>query len=200
MLNNPLFTRLLSGLLIVLGVYLAIENTLITADVMGPATGISPIAANAIALVATGLELVFASWIRQEKTAIELYRSIRSNAVPVLPKLFAGGVGLALVYHFDISTTAQHPRLITTSAYYFAIAVGAFVFGPEVCVFLAGWLWQIAKDSETKTLHERSHKDAENAYERAKRENLMAMATEAGKQDAISKARDRWGPSRNEAS
>lgn len=195
MLNIPIFGRGFAVALAVLAFYLAAENTLISADVLSLATGISPIPANAIAMVATGLEIVFASWIRQEKTALELYRSIRHEPVTVVPRLVGLGLLLGLVYHFDVSTTAQHPKLITTSAYYFSIAVGMFVFGPEVCIFLAGWLWKASQDTETKVMHERSHRDAENAYERSKRDNLIALASQAGKQDAISKAQERWGNS-----
>ena len=67
MLNLPLMTRAFAAILLALGLYLALENTVISADVLEAASGSSMVTSFAVAVIATGLELTFASWLRQEK-------------------------------------------------------------------------------------------------------------------------------------
>lgn len=193
MLNIPVFTRAFAMMLISLGIYLAFENTLISADVLASATGASIVASTAIAITATGLELIFASWLRQGDTLTDLWSKLRSEPSKAFVRLFLAGMGLGLVYHFDIVTTALHPGFSTQSTYFFAVVIAAFVFGPEVCIVLSSWLWEQARDTETRQLATGNTKTAENAYRRAERARLVKLAAIAGKDDATKKAAQRWG-------
>ena len=195
MLNIPVLTRSFAMLLIALGIYLAFENTLISAEVLSTATGASVVAANAIAIAATGLEMVFASYIRQGRSLAELWAHLKANSTLAFLQLTATGCGLALVYHFDILTTAMHPGFSTESTYFFSVVIAAFVFGPECCILISSWLWQQAKEVETRQLADNNTKDAEHAYRRAERSQLVAMASQAGKENATKKATQRWSGS-----
>lgn len=192
MLNIPVLSRAFSMMLIALGIYLAFENTLISSAVLSEATGASLVSANAIAIAATGLELIFASWIRQGDTLESLWLKLKHSPAKAFLRLSVSGIALALVYHFDIYTTALHPGFSTDSAYFFAVVVGAFVFGPEVCIVLSAWVWQQARDTETKQMANGNSRDAENAYRRAERQRLVKLATQAGEADATKKAATRW--------
>jgi hypothetical protein len=193
MLSSPSLTRGLAALLLALGLYLAIENTVISADVFQHSSGASVITAFAVAVIATGLELTFASWIRQEKTASALIGELKRNPHQSAPRLFICGLGLALVYHFDLLTTAKHPSFATSDSYFFTILVMALVFGPEVCIVIASWLWLAARDVENRQLDKHTTKDAENRRLKTKRTKLIAIADEVGESEAIKAARLRWG-------
>lgn len=193
MLSIPVLSRAFSLLLVALGVYLAFENTIISAEVLASATGASTVAANAIAISATGLELVFASWIRQGESLEELWLNLKTNPKSAFLRLILAGSALALVYHFDMLTTALHPGFSTESRYFFSVVIAAFVFGPEACIVISAWVWQHAKETETKQMATTNHKDAENAFRQAERQKLVSMAKQAGADAAVKKATKRWG-------
>lgn len=193
MLNIPHLTRCFVVGLLVLGLYLAVENTLISAEVLATMSGASVVSATAIAVGATALELTFASWIRSEQGMKELLTSIARKPLVTLPRMFALGIGLALTYHFDILTTAAHPRFNTDNAYFFTVVVMAFVFGPEACIVIASWLWFKARDVETRQLQQNTIRDAENAKMKRQKSTLVGLAEQAGEEEAIQIARSRWG-------
>ena len=192
MLKIPHLARCFVVCLLTLGLYLAIENLLISAEVLADESGASVVSASAISTVVAGIELVFASWVTKEKTLVEMVAELKKNPASVVFRLSASGLGLAVLYHFDILTTAKHPQFSQASGYFFSIVVVAYVFGPEVCIVLASWLWRKATDAETKLLAATSHKDAENAYRKAERSTLIQLAEAAGRERAITKATERW--------
>lgn len=197
MLNIPNLARGFAIALLCLGLYLATENTLITAEVLADRSGASVVASVAFAFAATGLELAFVSWIRSEKGATGLLETLMHKPFRTVSQLFVLGIGLALVYHFDIMTTAEHPRFDAGERYFFSVVVLGFVFGPEACIVLFGWLWTKARDVETRKLQTDNLKDAENMKLRSERQQLMDLAKVAGQEDAIAKARTRWGDRAN---
>jgi ABC-type uncharacterized transport system permease subunit len=193
MLNLPLLSRAFACILLALGLYLALENTLISAQVLQMASGATPVTAFAVAVVASGLELAFASWIRQEKTFPELMKELQNKPLHTSMRLFVMGLGLAIVYHFDLLTTARHPSFATSDNYFFSVIVIALVFGPEVCIVIASWLWLSARDVQIRHLEKNTAKDAENQRLKTKRQKLVAIAEEVGQAEAITTARARWG-------
>lgn len=197
MLSIPNLARGFAIALLCLGLYLATENTLITAEVLADRSGASVIASVAFALSATGLELAFVSWLRSDRGMAGLLETLMRRPLRTFSQLFGIGLGLALVYHFDVSTTAQHPRFNASDTYFFSVVVLGFVFGPEACIVLSGWLWDQSRDTETRKLQTNNIKDAENARLRTERRTLINLAEQAGQEDAISKARTRWGDRAN---
>lgn len=193
MLNIPMFTRLFATILISLGVYLAAENTLISAAVLADESGASAVAATAISVAATGLELIFASWIRSSNSVDTAKKAVRRINLASFLRMFIAGCGLALVYHFDILTTAKHANFDSASPYFFFVVVAAFVFGPEICIVLSAWLMEQARDTETRQMADGNARDAENAFRKAERLQLVDLAREAGKDKATKKAVERWG-------
>lgn len=193
MFNIPFLTRAFSIILLAVGLWLATENTLISAEVLSTQSGASVVASSAIAIFATALEMVFASWFIREDSLAATFRQLKENTFPTLLRLFTTGVGLALVYHFDILTTAMHPRFITDNPYFFSAVVCAFIFGPEACIVVSWLLWVKARDVESNQLKKNNHKDGENTYLRAHREQLNALAKEAGIAKANQQAAARWG-------
>lgn len=194
MLSLPLLTRAFAAILLALGLYLALENTVISADVLGASSGSTDVTAFAVAVIATGLELTFASWIRQEKGLATLAGEVRRRPVQMGTRLIGAGLGLALVYHFDLLTTSSHPEFADSEVYFFGVIVVALVFGPEACIVIASWLWFKARDVETRQLDQNTTKDAENRRLKTKRDKLIAIADEVGESEAIETARQRWGP------
>ena len=194
MLNLPLLTRAFAAILLALGLYLALENTVISADVLGVSSGSTLVTAFAVAVIATGLELTFASWLRQGKGLAAIAGDFRSRPVQTFGRLVVAGAGLGLVYHFDLLTTASHPNFSDSDAYFFGVIVIALVFGPEACIVIASWLFLKARDVETRQLDQNTTKDAENRRLKTKREKMIALADEAGESEAIEAARKRWGP------
>lgn len=193
MLNLPLMTRTFAAMLLALGLYLALENTVISADVLASASGSSLVTSVAVAVIATGLELTFASWLRQEKGLTTVTGELRSKPLNTSVRLFVAGLGLAVVYHFDLLTTASHPDFANSEAYFFGVIVVALVFGPEACIVIASWLWFRARDVESRQLDQNTTKDAENRRLKTKRDKLVALADQAGEAEAIEAARKRWG-------
>ena len=193
MLNMPLMSRAFACILLALGLYLALENTLISADVLQRSSGATMVTSFAVAVVATGLELAFASWIRQERTFPELVKELQNKPVHTSSRLFMAGLGLAVVYHFDLLTTARHPSFASSDNYFFSVIVLALVFGPEVCIVIASWLWLSARDVQSRHLEKNTAKDAENRRLQTKRAKLVAIAEEVGQAEAITTARARWG-------
>ena len=193
MLNIPLLTRAFAAILLALGLYLAIENTVISADVLERSSGASMVTAFAVAVIATGLELTFASWVRQEKGAVAVVDEMKKKPLHTTLRLFISGIGLALVYHFDLLTTARHPAFTSSEAYFFGVIVLALVFGPEACIVISSWLWHKARDVESRQLDKNTIKDAENKRLKTKRDTMISLADEAGQAEAIAAARKRWG-------
>ena len=200
MLSIPALARGFAIALLCLGLYLAIENTLITAEVLADKSGASVVASVAFAFAATGLEIAFISWLRSDRGASGLLDTLMRKPLRTVGQLFILGIGLALVYHFDIMTTAQHPRFNTGAPYFFSVVVLGFVFGPEACIVLGGWLWGKVRDTETRRLQTDNLKDAENMKLKSERELLLNLAKQAGQEDAITKARERWGRHANASS
>lgn len=195
MLDIPMLTRAFAGLLLALGLYLATENTVISADVLEVSSGSSMVTAFAVAVAATGLELTFASWMRGEKGASTIVGEFKVKPLHTLVRLMVSGTGLGLMYHFDLLTTAQHPAFAGSDDYFFGVIVLALVFGPEACLVISFWLWTKARDVESRQLDQGTTKDAENRRLRSKRDKLVALADEAGQAEAIATARQRWGVS-----
>ena len=193
MFNIPILTRAFAGIILAVGIWLAGENTLISAEVLGSQSGASVVSSTAIAVVATGLEIVFASWFIKEDSLGALYAEIRKNHAPLLSRLFLAGTGLFFVYHFDILTTSLHPQFVTDNRYFFWAVVGAFIFGPEACIMVSWWIWGKARDVETQQLKKNNHKDGENAFMKAHREQLTRLGREAGVAKATEQASQRWG-------
>ena len=196
MLNNPTLTRAFAIILLSLGLYLATENTIISANVLQMSSGATMVTAFAVAVAATGLELTFASWIRQEKTLPALVGELKRKPARTTVRLFGSGIGLAIVYHFDLLTTARHPAFSSSETYFFSVIVLALVFGPEVCIVMASWLWFSARDVESRQLDQHTARDAENRRLKTKRDKLIAIADEVGEAEAIATARQRWGGAR----
>lgn len=193
MLTNPTLTRAFAMILLGLGFYLATENTVISSNVLETSSGATMVTAFAIAVAATGLELIFTSWIRQEKTLTAIVGELKRKPLRTTVRLFGSGVGLAIVYHFDLLTTSRHPAFTSSEAYFFGVIVLALVFGPEVCIVMASWLWLSARDVESRQLDQNTTKDAENRRLKTKRDKLIAIADEVGEAEAIATARHRWG-------
>lgn len=193
MLNNPILTRAFAAILLALGIYLATENTLISSNVLGVRSGATMVTAFAIAVTATGLELTFASWLRQDKTPATVVGQLKHKPLRNTLQLFICGIGLAWVYHFDLLTTSEHPAFIASDRYFFGVVVLALVFGPEACIVISSWLWLKARDVETRQLDQNTTKDAENRRLKTKRDRLMSIADEVGEAEAVETARKRWG-------
>lgn len=194
MLSIPFASRVLAGLLALLGTYLAAENTMISANVLGSQSGASVVASAAIAVLVTGVELVATSWLtRGGDDAVQAWATIRRQPVKWIPRLFGLGLLLAFVYHFDVLTTSLHPGFITDNAYFFSSVVFAFVGGPEICLAIASWLWRKSRDIETRMMADNNSKDAENEFRRSERQSMMAMARAAGEEAGQRKIIDRFG-------
>jgi hypothetical protein len=193
MLDIPMLTRAFAGILLALGLYLATENTVISADVLRSSSGSSSVTAFAVAVAATGLELTFASWMRQEKGAAAIVGEMKNKPLHTALRLAVSGIGLGVVYHFDLLTTARHPAFAGSENYFFGVIVLALVFGPEACIVIASWLWHKARDVESRHLDQNTTKDAENRRLKSKRDKLVAIANEVGTAEAIKTARERWG-------
>lgn len=194
MISIPALAYALAYAFIGLALALAAENTIISAEVLHSVSGASVIASGAIAIGTSALELCFASWVMREQSMSDLAATLKKNPAPTIARLFFGGLGLALIYHFDIYTTYRHPQFHTEDMYFFSVVVGAFVFGPEVVLAIGWWLLHKARDEETKLLAATNHKAAENAYRHAEKTRLVSLAKAAGAAHADTRASNRWGP------
>jgi hypothetical protein len=194
MIAIPALAYALAYAFIGLALALAAENTIISAEVLHNVSGASVIASGAIAISTSGLELFFASWVMREDSMTAVAEKLRKNPAPTIARLFFGGLGLGLVYHFDIYTTFRHPAFHTEDMYFFSVVVAAFVFGPEVILCIGWWLLHRAQEEETKLLAATNHKAAENAYRHSERTRLVSLAKAAGAAHADSRASNRWGP------
>ncbi len=193
MINIPFLARGFAVLLIFIALALAVENTLISAEVLMIKSGASALSSVAIAVGCTSVEIAFASWAMKEDSFAHL-----GNSLVIKPKrlfrLFAFGLALALVYHFDILTTSLHPKFQGADGYFFAAVVGCYVFGPELVLIIGWWLWHKAGEEETKLLAKTNSKAAENVFWRSNRERAIAIAKVAGSAYADKTAAHRWGP------
>lgn len=193
MVNIPLIAYPLSIVFFFVAIALAAENTLISAEVLSKVSGASVLSSGFIAIVSTSVEMLFASIVfRGDLT--ELAGKFRKSPVPTLTRLFFGGLFLGWIYHFDITTTYQHPQFNTENAYFFAVVVASFVFGPEMLLCVGWWLWNKTRDEETRLLANNNHRTAENEYRKAEKRQLHALARQAGTADATARAAKRWGP------
>lgn len=193
MLSLPIASRFLAGLLCLLGVYLAAENTMISANVLGSQSGASVVASAAIAVLVTGVELVATSTLVRGDDFTGAWSLIRRNPLKWVPRLIVLGIVLGLVYHFDVLTTALHPGFRTENAYFFGAVVGAFVGGPEICLAISVWLWRKTRDIETRLMADNNSKDAENEFRRSERQSMLAMARAAGEESGQRRVLSRFG-------
>jgi len=192
MLNNPYLTRVLSALLFGFGSYLAAYNTQLSALVIHERSGMDIVAAVAIAVSTTGIELWFASWARNLKNLRDLYKSFQRKPFEIGGKLIATVFCLALTYQFDIETTRLSAGLKATDWYFFTWAVSWLVFGPEIAISLADWLWREGRDQLTRLSTENGHKNAEQRYRQSKERIMIDLAEQAGKSDGEQAAISRW--------
>ncbi len=196
MINIPFLARGFAVLLIFISLALAVENTLISAEVLMIQSGASALSSVAIAVGSTSLEIAFASWAMKEGSFEDLGTSLTSKPKRIF-RLLAFGLALALVYHFDILTTAMHPKFQSADSYFFAAVVGCYVFGPELVLIIGWWLWHKAGEEETKLLAKTNSKAAENVFWRSNRERAIALAKQAGTAYADKAAAKRWGEARD---
>ena len=194
MISIPILAYPLALLFMAIALALAGENTLISAEVLSAVSGASVLSSGFIAIATTAVEMIFASWVSRGDSMSAIASKIKSHPIPTVSRLFAAGLGLAFVYHFDIATTYRHPQFHTENIYFFSVVVGSFVFGPELLLCIGWWLWNKARDEETKLLANTNHKTAENEYRKAQKDRLVAIARSAGKADADTQAAKRWGP------
>lgn len=193
MLDNPILTRCLAMLLGLFGCYLAVYNSQLSAIVINERSGLDIVASVAIAVGLTGIELWFASWARSLANLKKVWAAYRRKPAEIAFKLFVGGVGLALVYHYDIESTRLSAGLDATDRYFFVWSVAWLVFGPEIAISLCGWLWQHAMIAETRISANFAHQKAEHKYRKSKETKMVELAEQAGTVDGITQARARWG-------
>ncbi len=194
MLTNPLLCRIVAWGLLAVGGYLAIFNTIISAFVIGKLSGLGLGMGIAIALALTSVELWFASWasdLTHWQTVTKLFK--RSPEKTAL-KLFGAGLGLVLVYHFDIESTRLGIQSRALNSYFFLWGLAWLILGPEIAISLHGWLLDKAKKSEAKTWKENNSRDAERQFLKTERTTMIDTAEEAGRQSAIKKIAERFGP------
>lgn len=194
MISIPAIAYALAISFMGLAFFLAAENTIISAEVLSSLSGASVISSACIAFSTTALEMCFASWLMKEDSMLSIRDQLHKNPARTCSRLFFGGLGLSLVYHFDVSTTYRHPQFHHENLYFFWVVVCFFVFGPEIILCVGWWLWNKARDEETKMMAATNHKAAENAFRRAERLRLVDMAKAAGNAHAESRAASRWGP------
>lgn len=202
MLANFWITRGVAVFLFVFGGYLAIYNSMLSAIVIHQRSGLEAMASLSIAIGITGLELWFASWARNLENMRKVMKLFKRQPIETSLKLFAGGIGMALTYHYDIQTTRLSAGLVATDMYFFVWSVGWLVFGPEVTMSLGAWLWRESTDQQTLHLKKNAHKDAENAFNRERREMLISLAQQHGKNEGIRQASSRFAqgePAKNGA-
>lgn len=193
MINIPLIAYPLSIIFFLVALALAGENTIISAEVLSKVSGASVLSSAFIAITSTAVEMLFASVVfRGDLT--EVSTKLRKKPAATLSRLLFGGLLLGWIYHFDITTTYQHPQFKTDDLYFFGVVVASFVFGPELLMCVGWWLWNKTRDEETKLMANTNHKVAENEYRKAERQQLNAIARAAGKAEADKKAAARWGP------
>jgi hypothetical protein len=193
MLTNPTLTRAISWILILFGGYLAIFNTAISAYVIGERSGLGLAVGVAIAFSLTGTELWFASWARHVRNWEPVVKDVRLHPERIW-KLSAMGLGLALVYHFDIESTRLAIQTRSTDFYFFLWGLCWLVFGPEVILALSGWLQTAADKAEAKNLKDTNSRDADRVHLRAERRTMFDLAEQAGKESGTSKIAKRYGP------
>ncbi|MEM9148920.1 MAG: hypothetical protein AAGB19_00415 [Cyanobacteria bacterium P01_F01_bin.3] len=194
MLTNPTLCRIIAWGLLAVGGYLAIFNTLISAVVIGNRSGLDITVGASIACGLTAIELWFASWARDISHWKPLMKVFRRAPEKTILKLVAGGIGLALVYHFDIESTRLSLQGKANDAYFFLWGVAWLIAGPEIAISLNGWLNGQAKRAEAKAMKENNTRDAERQFLRTERNTLLDLSEEAGRQSAIKKVTERHGP------
>lgn len=193
MLKNPLLTRAIAWILISFGAYLAIFNTAISAFVIGERSGLGFPVGLAIAFSLTGTELWFASWAKELTNWQGIIKDIRRQPEKAW-KLCAVGVGLALVYHFDIESTRLAMQSRSSDFYFFLWGLCWLVFGPEILLALFGWLNLAADKAEAANMKDSNHRDAERLVLRTERRVMFDLAEQVGKERATAKISERYGP------
>lgn len=193
MLSSPLLTRAIAWVLILFGAYLAMFNTAISAVVIGERSGLGLAVGAAIAFSLTGTELWFASWARHIRNWEPVVKDIRLHPEH-LWRLSAMGLGLALVYHFDIESTRLAIQSRSTDFYFFLWGLSWLVFGPEVILGLSTWLLTEADKAEARNLKDTNSRDADRVHLRAERRRMFDLAEQAGKESGTAKISKRYGP------
>lgn len=199
MLNNPILCRAIAWVLIAIGGYLAIFNTFISAVVIGERSGLGFAVGGAIACGLTAVELWFASWARDVAHWQPVVKAFRRAPEKIGLKLFGAGVGLVLVYHFDIESTRLGIQAQSTDSYFFVWGLAWLIVGPEVAITLHGWLAGQAKKADAKSMKENNSRDADRQLLRSERETMIDIAKVAGEQSAIRKMNERHGPTAQRA-
>lgn len=194
MLSNPFLCRAIAWAFLSVGGYLAVFNTIISAVVIGELSGLGLWSGVAIAISITGIELWFAGWAREISHWQPLLKKFRVSPEKTALKLFAAGLGLLLVYHFDIESTRTAMQGRASDAYFFLWGLAWLIIGPEISIGLHGWLMAKAKQAEAKHWKENNSRDADRVFLRSERNTMSDLAEEAGKQSAIKKVSDRFGP------
>ena len=194
MLSNQYICLAVAYALFIFGGYLAIFNTAISAYVIGDLSGLGVEVGIAIACGLTGVELWFASWARSFTNWKTLSKTIRKDRITTTAKLLFLSFGLVLVYHFDVEST----RLATISQaknfYFFIWGVAWLVIGPEITMTLGGWLVAQSKRISAKHMKENNNRDADRKFLQTERTKMLDYAEAAGKESAIKKASQRFGP------
>lgn len=194
MLNNSYVCRGLAVLLLLFGAYLAIFNTAISAVVIGDLSGLGLSVGIAIACGLTGCELWFASWARDVSNWQPLVKTARHTPEKIALKMFFCGLGLALVYHFDIESTRLSVQARAADAYFFLWGLAWLIIGPELTMALGGWLLQQAKKADSQFMKDNNSRDADRAKLKAERTIMIDLATQAGEKSGIAKINERFGP------
>lgn len=195
MLNNPYICQALAYTLLVFGGYLAVYNTAISAIIIGDLSGLGLIGGFAIAISLTGVELWFASWARDLSHWQPLMKKARNMPHQTYGKMALFALGLALIYHFDIDSTRRAIDVTAKNFYFFLWGVTWLIFGPELAMTLSGWLLHQSKRTESKYMKANNARDAERLKLKTERNKMLDLAEEVGKEDAIRKISDRYGPS-----
>lgn len=195
MLNNPTVCTALAWGLFLFGGYLAVFNTYLSSIVIGERSGLGLLTGVAVACSLTGVELWFASWGRSLANWKDLMKTVKRFPWRTVGKLYLLGMGLFLVYHFDIESTRLSIQDKATDAYFFLWGLSWLIGGPELTMALGSWLLGQGRKAESKYMKENNARDADRTKLKAERNLMLDLAEEAGKADAIKKIRDRFGPS-----
>ena len=194
MLSNPTACLALAWVLFVFGGYLAVFNTYLSSIVIGDRSGLGLMTGIAVACSLTGVELWFASWGRSLTNWKSLMKTVRLSPWRTCGKLYFLGMGLFLVYHFDIRSTQLALEGRATDLYFFVWALAWLIIGPELTMTLGSWLVTQARRSESRYMKDNNARDADRTKLKAERGHMLDLAVEAGKADAIKKITARFGP------
>lgn len=191
MLNNVYTTRAIAIFLLVVGGFLAFFNTSISAYIIAVKSGLPLLIGFSIAVGLTAVELWFASWARVVSHWKPLAKRLRIDPVRTGLMMVGVGLGLGLVYHFDVESTRLSVQSRATSDYFFLWGLSWLIFGPELCISLNGWLMHKSNQVEARSMKENNSRDADRTFLQNERRTMLDLAEEAGRQSAIAKMRER---------